>query len=161
MGQEVLRDGECVVFLNDDHPNVLIVTWTGAATLQSVERFYAWCRTHIAEAEAAGRKLVLVNDAIDAERPEAAVREAFARHHLTSNTVVAAPVVLTSALVRGAMTAVGWIMGDRMKGVSACATMQEAFELARASLAECNVLLDMSALADYRRPSVKARAASG
>jgi hypothetical protein len=85
-----------------------------------------------------------------------------ARQSLETDIVVASPVVITNALVRGAMTAIGWMMGDRMKGVTAHATLDEAFELARKALAERGVSIDKDAFANYRRPvASKIRAAGG
>jgi hypothetical protein len=160
MGIEVLRDGESAIVIDDDHLNVLIVTWFGAATVKNVERFQQWSKAHIAKATAARRYLVMINDALDAERPAPEARAALARQSLETDIVVASPVVITNALVRGAMTAIGWMMGDRMKGVTAHATLDEAFELACKALAERGVRIDKDAFANYRRPvASKIRAA--
>lgn len=161
MPLEVIRDGESAVVVDDDHLNVLVITWVGPATVRNVERFYEWARPRVAKAQAAGRFLVLINDALDAERPGPEVRAAFARHNFEGDVVLASPVVLTSALVRGAMTAIGWMMGDRMKGVSAYGTLEEAFEAARTVLAERGVKIDKDAFAGYRRPLIAKVRASG
>ena len=161
MGIEVLRDGESAIVVDDDHLNILIVTWVGTATVRNVERFHLWSKAHVAKANAARRYLVMINDALDAQRPGPEVRAALARYELEGDVVVASPVVITNALVRGAMTAIGWMMGDRMKGVTAHATLEEAFEKARTALAERGVKIDKDAFANYRRPAVSKIRASG
>lgn len=162
MPLEVFRDGASAVVVDDDHPNVLVITWVGSATVKTVERFYDWAKVRVAKAQAAKRFLVMINDALDAERPGPEVRAAFARHDLEGDVVLASPVVLDSALVRGAMTAIGWMMGDRMKGVSAHATLEDAFEAARVVLGKRGVKIDKDAFVGYRRPLIaKVRASGG
>jgi hypothetical protein len=154
MAIEVLKDGESTVFLDDDHLPILVVTWFGPATVTNVKRFYAWGTERVAKASAAGNLLVMINDALDAGRPGPEARDAFARHQLATEVMIAAPVVITNPLVRGAMTAVGWLLGDRMKGVTPCATIEEAFDVAIKALAQRGVKIDKGALAGYRRPAL-------
>lgn len=162
MAIEVIRDGDSTVFLDDDHLPILIVTWVGAATVANIKRFYAWGSERAATASADGKLLVMINDALDAGRPGPEARNAFAKHQMASDVVIASPVVITNPLVRGAMTAVGWLLGDRMKGVISCATLQEAFDASFKALAQHGVTVDQTAFARYRRPAVsKAPRASG
>jgi len=152
MSIEELRDGESLIIADDDRAPILVTTWFGAATLKNVDRFFAWAEARAALAKKSGSCLVLICDALNAERPGPEVRQAFTRMQLDSEVVIASPVVLTNPLVRGAMTAIGWIMGDRMKGVTSWSTIEEAVDAARKALAARGVRVDPHAFDGYLRP---------
>lgn len=161
MGVQSSRDGDSVLVLDDDRLPILIASWTGTATLKNVNRFYDWVEERVARAKATGGKLALINDALEAERPGAEVRQAFASRQIDAEVVISSPVVITSALVRGAMTAVGWLLGDRMKGVTSFATMGEALQSARRAFEDRGLKVDPSLFATYTRPTVSTSRASG
>jgi hypothetical protein len=152
MAIEVIRDADSTVVLDDDRLPILVVTWVGPATVKNVERFYAWAGERVKKATATGQLLVMVNDALDAERPAPEARAAFTKHQFPTKVLILSPVVLTNPLVRGAMTAISWVLGDRMKGVTSCSTIEEAFESSFEALAQRGVAIDRAAFAGYRRP---------
>lgn len=158
-----LRDGQSLLVLDDDRSPVLIATWFGPATLKNVERFYAWVVERQERAKAAGAKLALINDALDAERPGPDVRQGLAKLPVDAEVMLAAPVVLTSSLVRGALTAVGWLLGDKMRGVTTWATMDEALQAARQAFVERGLRVDAAVFTGYTRPTMATalRAAGG
>ena len=153
---EIYRDRTSTIVLDDARAPVLVATWSGTATVRNVERFYAWARDQASLARKSGALLVMVSDAIDAGRPGADVRQAFATEQMESDIIIASPTVITNPLVRGALTAVGWLLGDRMKGVTAWSTLDEAFAEARRALAERGVSVDPTVFAEYARPTIDA-----
>lgn len=154
MATERIVDGAAEVLLDDGLAPILIVTWWGAATPRTIDGFHAWVDRHVAAAAASGTKLALVNDSTDAERPSPDARRRYIEHDVDPTILIAAPTVVTNPLVRGAMTAVGWVMGERMKAVTSHATMIEALEQARATLLAAGVRVPASARFDgYTRAS--------
>lgn len=123
---ERIVDGASEVLLDDRLTPILIATWWGGATERTIDGFHAWVDQHIALARASGTKLALVNDSSEAERPSPAARRRFIERPLDGTILIALPTLVTSPLVRGAMTAVGWVMGERMKPVTSHATLIEA-----------------------------------
>jgi len=151
---EQFRDGDSLIVADDDRAPILVTTWVGPASLKNVDSFFAWFQRRITEASKNGTFIVLLCDALDAERPGPEVRQALSRLQIDDKALIASPVVLTSPLVRGAMTAIGWVMGDRMKHVSTWATVEEAIAAAQNALAARGVRVDKRAFDGYRRPKL-------
>lgn len=153
MAVERIVDGASEVLLDDRLTPILIATWWGGATERTIDGFHAWVDQHIALARASGTKLALVNDSSEAERPSPAARRRFIERPLDGTILIALPTLVTSPLVRGAMTAVGWVMGERMKPVTSHATLIEALEHARAALLDAGMRAPTRArLEAYARP---------
>ncbi|MFV8756150.1 hypothetical protein ACNOYE_36840 [Nannocystaceae bacterium ST9] len=162
MPLERVVDGGAELVLDDRLSPILIATWFGSATPRTVDAFHAWVDERIADARSRGDRLTLVNDSIDADRPAPEARRKFTEHELDASVLVASPVVLTNPLVRGAMTAIGWVLGDKMKGVHSSATLPEAFEHARNALREVGARPPPpSRLNGYQRPGRSPVAALG
>jgi hypothetical protein len=120
-------DTNSELFLDDSLSPILVATFVGPATLTLVDRFHQWCDQHDAICQREGRPVIMISDATRAGRPPAPVRRAFAEHSFTSETRSYA--VIDNPLIRGAMTAVGWLVGDSFDVIS-CKTLADAFELA-------------------------------
>lgn len=124
-------DGKSELYLDDALPPILLVTWIGPATLVLIDKFIRWTDEQTTSAKRAKRPLIMVHDATAAERPGAEVRRAFAEQRMDSSIPIRTIVVLTNPLVRGAMTAIGWLIGDAFDVVST-KTLDEALTQAAA-----------------------------
>lgn len=153
MAIERVVDGSAEVVFDDSLSPILIATWWGQATDTTIDAFHAWVGRHVEAARVRGEKLALINDSIDAERPTPEGRRKFIATTLDASVLIALPTVVTNPLVRGAMTAVGWVLGERMKAVTSWPTLADAFEHARATLLDAGVRPPpASRLASYARP---------
>jgi hypothetical protein len=126
-----LVDGKSELYLDDALPPILIITWIGPATLDLVDRFTRWADEQVATAKRSKRPLIMVHDATAADRPGAEVRRAFAEQRVDPTVSTRTIVVLTNPLVRGAMTAIGWLVGESFDVVST-KTMADALTQAAA-----------------------------
>lgn len=122
-------DGESELFLDDALSPFSIATWVGPATLQLIAKFHSWAEQQVAAAKREGKPVIMVNDGTAAGRPPADVRRAFAELRLDPEVPIKSFVVVTNPLVRGAMTAIGWLIGDGFDVIN-CKTMSEALERA-------------------------------
>jgi hypothetical protein len=138
------------------HWPIVIATWIGSNDVSAVRNFFAW-NDEVLERARSGSGYLLITDADDAARPPPEVRRVVAT--LTDQMAGDASalnlgnyVVLTSALVRGALTAMQWISRDKW-ATTQISGMPEAIarafeDLARAGL-QAPSTLDPST---YRRP---------
>lgn len=122
-------DGDSELFLDDVLEPILVATWIGPATRVLTDKFHGWLDAKAIIAKREAKPLILVSDASRAGRPSADVRRAFAEHRFDPEVTVHSLVVITNRMVLGAMTAIGWLMGDRL-GVVNCASLAEALEQA-------------------------------
>lgn len=136
MPAERVVDGDAEVVLDDSLSPILIATWFGSPTAKTIDAFHAWADERIADARSRGEHLVLINDSTDSGRPDADARRKFTAHDFDTNVLIAVPTVITNPLIRGAMTAVGWMIGEKMKRVTTWRTMPDAFDHARTALRE-------------------------
>jgi hypothetical protein len=136
MPVERVFDGDAELVLDDRLSPILIATWFGSPSATTIDAFHAWVDDRIAEARAQGEHLVLINDSIDSGRLDAAARRKFAEHEFDTNVLIAVPTVITSSLIRGAVTAMGWMLGEKMKSVTTWKTLPDAFDHARTALRE-------------------------
>lgn len=98
---------------------VLFATWVGHSSLETMRAFYEWNDTQLKRVVADNVRFALITDAIDAERPNAPVRQMIAdktkemqRTHVKAEALrTSSIVVVENPFVRGALTAVGWLMG--------------------------------------------------
>ena len=159
MPLERVFDDDAELVLDDRLSPILIATWFGSATAQTVQAFEVWLDERIAEARARGERLTLINDSIDADRPKPEARRRFTEHEFDSEVLIALPAVITNPLVRGAITAIGWVLGDKMKAVSSWASLPEAFEFARGALRDAGARPPPpSRIQGYVRPERESRA---
>ena len=124
-------DGESELFLDEALSPILVLIWIGPATLELTAKFQRWSDEQSERAKRLARPVIMVHDGSAADRPPSNVRRAFAEHKGDPEVVHRSFVVVTNPLVRGAMTAIGWLIGDTFDVVS-CKTMAEALTQAAA-----------------------------
>ncbi len=150
--ERIVDDGAEMV-LDDRLAPILIATWFGTATGKTIDGFRDWVEAQIVAAQARNEVLALINDSLDADRPSPAARTKFSALTFDPTVVIALPTVITNPMVRGVMTAVGWVIGERMKAVTTWATLPEAFESARTALREAGARPPPpSRINGYQRP---------
>jgi hypothetical protein len=108
-------DGESELVIDTSHLPLLITTWFGSPSLGLVEAYNEWLVRFVERSRAAGRKFVILDDAIRAGRPAPPVRGLLAKIQCPSDVVVDRVVVVDSAAIRGALTALSWITGNPIK----------------------------------------------
>lgn len=134
------RDGHIVC--DARHWPVVIATWVGNADLDSVRKFFDW--NHEVIDKARGEKgYVIITDADRASRPPPDVRRLVAQltDAMPADSTalnVGNYIVITSALVRGALTAMQWISRDRWATVQV-ASMAEAISRAFLDLDQAGI----------------------
>jgi hypothetical protein len=136
MPVERVVDGNAELVLDDRLSPILIATWFGAASPRTIDAFHAWVDQRIAEARLQGGHLVVINDSADSGLPDSESRRRFAEHAFDTAVLVAVPTVINNPLIRKAVSAIGWALGDRMKGVKIWRNLPDAFDHARAALRE-------------------------
>ncbi len=110
------------VALDDRTYPVVFATWIGSADAATLRAFFSWNDALLRRVTSERRTFTMITDATRAQRPDAAARSIIAeltqqmrRDHVASEPFrVVGPVVLDNPLVRGALTAVGWIMGTSL-----------------------------------------------
>lgn len=159
MLEEVVA-GSGAISLDETYFPVLIATWSGRANETTVRAFYDWSARVMRRARQEGARVVQISDAGQAERPDPVVRKllaqlADAQSEEHEGVTIATIVVLESAVLRGAMTAIGWLTRRSLDVVSV-ADMPTAIRRARELLTKAGQIppshLDPGA---YRRPSAR------
>ena len=110
------------VALDDRTYPVVFVTWIGVADAATLRPFFEWNGQILRRAVKERRTFSMITDATRAGRPDAAARSIIAeltkqmqRTHADADVYrVVGPIVVDNPLVRGALTAVGWIMGTSL-----------------------------------------------
>jgi hypothetical protein len=108
-------DGESEFVIDMSHLPLLITTWFGSPTLALVEVYTEWFTRFVERSRAAGRKFVILDDAIRAGRPAPPVRGLLAKIQCPSDVVIDRVVVVDTAAIRGALTALSWSTGNPIK----------------------------------------------
>jgi hypothetical protein len=111
------------VALDDRTYPVVFATWIGSADATTLRGFFDWNTEILRRATREKRVFSMITDATRANRPDAAARAMIAEltkdmqvKHADSDAYrVVGPVVVDNPLVRGALTAVGWIMGTNFE----------------------------------------------
>jgi hypothetical protein len=111
------------------HPPIVIATWFGKASIDTVEAFFHVSMAAYREAIARGTPHVLITDTVDSDMPDAAIRAHIAELTKAQNETLAATadlnygsyVVISNPIIRGALTAIGWLTGGMDNvNVSSC-----------------------------------------
>ncbi len=149
-------DGD-VIAMDDTYFPVIVATWVGAPTERSVRAYFKWLDEMLARARRDVTPLVNVTDAGPAKTPGPDVRRLISE--LTKQWegtgadkhAVTAYVVVDNALIRGVLTALGWLHGDlHATHVASCT---EALEAALRDLARARKPAPPGLLpAKWRRP---------
>ncbi len=120
---------------------VLVATWQGSATAGAIEHYFLHNDRNLRIAIASGQHFAMINDAAKAARPDAQARALIAKYTQRMKDELGAAdalraanfVVVTNALVRGALTAIGWIVGGMDHEYAS--SVEDALERSRALLA--------------------------
>lgn len=135
---KVHSSGNARVVIDDRYMPVIISQWRGQATLELARWHAEHTQAMLDECIRNNQKYVLVSDASLAERPPPAVRKFFAEFaesggERQQELALASIIVISSAIMRGALTAVGWV-SERAARMDTVATMQVGLERALKAL---------------------------
>jgi hypothetical protein len=133
--ERVTGDGS-IVFLEDRFFPLVIATWVGPASESTAQAFFEWHHKQHARGAAEGRRFYSISDATLSGRPSPEVRRLFAedvkmrseeaeKAGKTPEELELSSVVITNRLLRGALTAIGWV-APSMKNLHSAATVQES-----------------------------------
>lgn len=137
---EIIRrlDGDSELVIDTSHMPLLITTWFRSPTLGLVQQYSEWFSSFVETNRAAGSKFVILDDAIRAGRPAPPVRGLLSKIQCPSDVVIDRIVVVDSAAIRGAITALSWIIGSPIKttpaideGIRDCLAGLDAAKVAR------------------------------
>lgn len=155
-GTIVLIDGDTSIVIDERARPVIITTWFGEATTGIIDQYFDWFGMRLARARAVGERLVLVNDTFAIERPTPVVRRRLAERTKEQlgelmRPVIGSVVVIESALVRGAVTALGWILPS-LADTHFFSTFDEAIAHGLVMLDQAGVPRPSGSWSNYRRP---------
>lgn len=131
-------DGDVEFVIDTSHLPMLITTWFGSPTLSLVETYASWLDTFIERSRVAGRRFVILDDAVRAGRPIPQVRGRLAQIKCPGDVIIDRVVVVDTAAIRGAITALSWITGVPIKttptiedGVRDCLSLLDQAQVPR------------------------------
>lgn len=157
-GTVLMVDGPTSVIIDERTRPLVVTTWFGEATERIVDEYFDWFAARLARGRASRERLVLLNDTFAIERPTPVVRKRLAeRTKAQSQTdmravVVGSVIVIENALVRGAVTALGWIL-PTLADSTFVASIDEAMDASLALLAKDGLQPPAGfSRASYRRP---------
>lgn len=156
---------ECTLTFDDRYPPILISIWSGRADLEAAKWHGDLNRSASEALLARGLPIVSISEALASERPGPDVRKYWADSIAQESSeiiegTIGTIVVFGSALMRGVLTAVGWLNPEARK-IKTVATMAEAIDLALAKLDEAGVRRPAGLSGEsYRPPEVSIPAAS-
>jgi hypothetical protein len=135
---QTLRDGNASIVLDDGAWPLVVTTWFGAPTERLVDGYFEAHAALLARARQDGEAFVMITDALDTDRPSATARKRVTDHLQrlppdTTTLLSQTYVVIGSALIRGAFTALAWV-DRRLEQVEVVATPAEGIERASALL---------------------------
>jgi hypothetical protein len=157
LGTIVTRRDEDAAFVGDvTYFPVVIVTFFGTFTEGLVDDYAAWAEQVAARAVAENTHYLTIADGRQANRPPASVRKRFAEmsdvmSESGHDRFVAAILVLESALVRGALTAIQW-MSRRSLRIETVGSIDEAIDRARSRLAKAGAAFPAGLDGGYPTP---------
>jgi hypothetical protein len=140
---EAFVAGSGTVIVDDRFFPVLISTWSGRANETTVRAFFEWSQRQMQRARKEGVKILQISDATDAERPDPVTRRLLAeltdlQGDEAADLNYTSLVVLENPVIRGAMTAIGWLTRRKLELV-AVADMPTAIRRAREELTKAGV----------------------
>ena len=158
-----LQDQGCIVLVDQRFEPVIIVSFCGAVSEKLLREFIAWYRGYLMSLQAGG-KFVMIND------------PSRVTVHLPGNRKVGAEelkklsplmelhqldniLVIDNALLRGALTAVGWLLGSKKVG-TLVKDMPEAITTALRALTSRGLAVPAGLDVNYQAqlPAVQKRA---
>ncbi len=158
-GTSALIDGDASVVIDERVPSIVVMTWFGEATERLVDEYFDWLESRLARARASRERVVLLTDTFAIARPSAVVRRRLADRTKVvtageGGPVVASVAVIENDLVRGAVTALGWVVPALSRAQTFVGSIDEAFDYALARLEQAGISAPPGfSRASYRRPS--------
>lgn len=134
MARVVVTRGASAVVIDDGAPGVLIATWFDEPTVALVDAYFDWHETYLERVRKARGRFVSVTDTYATKRPSPTARRRIAERmdalgdDATTSTI-ASYVIVESALLRGAITALSWLHAP-LEGTVAVGTPALAIEAA-------------------------------
>lgn len=122
-----------MIAMDDTYFPVIVATWVGAPTEKSVRAYFQWLHEMLARAKRDSTLFINITDASLAKTPAPDVRRLIAELTTTlenagaDKNAVSAYVVVDNPLIRGVLTALGWLHGSM--NVTHVATCKEALDL--------------------------------
>ncbi len=149
MVQQRHQDGNSELVVDDSHYPILIVTWFGEPTHGLAHVYQRWEVEQRERAKASGTRLVSLNDGTHATRPSPSVRKIFSEFEVPdASLVLKSVVVVTNPLIRGGITAIKWVVGDKFANV-------DLVDSSAAAIARCFEILDQHDIARPKGLSVQ------
>lgn len=135
--------GKCSVSFDDRYAPIYVTAWMGQTSLEAAKWGLELQGGGAREQLRRGGRMIAISDATHVERPTPEVRKYFAEHaeelaRTTHGVLLSSYVVTANPLVRGVITAVGW-MSETARGVKGVATMREAIERALRDLENAGI----------------------
>ena len=131
---EVEHDADSSLILDARYFPILITRWIGKPTRPLAEHYFRWHDAMLERADFEETKVVHVTDATRAKQPDPPVRkyvgEASNERIRHNQTAINAYIALESAMVRGVLTVIGWVMGDNRSKMTTTPSLAAALELA-------------------------------
>lgn len=145
------------VFLDDEHFPFLVVSWVGVGVVDHAKAYVEWA-ARMADRADPDTTLMIINDATRAGRPGPEFRKFFSdflgtphgQALLTTDNLTL--VVLDNPLVRGALTAVGW-MAPAVRKMRVTSSLKAAFVAASEESARRGQEIDPPNLEGYQHPA--------
>jgi hypothetical protein len=139
------RSGDSAYVVDATWFPVLFTTFYGANNEPVVRHWFDWYHAQCRRADAENIQYVSITDATPSERPPATVRKLIADltdagEERWTELCLGAYIVLDSAIVRGALTAVQWL-SPRTRRLSPVATLEDAIAESSAAMQRANMVL--------------------
>lgn len=151
MAVQRFHDEGSELILDDALAPILVTVWYGPATVELVREFKAWVGTQLDLARERGQVCALISDNSESGRPSANARREFTQFDFDMSQVAGTYAIIDSPMVRGAMTAISWVLGDRFQ-VTSSPSLARALVDAATLLRERGHMVDEAAVQAYRRP---------
>lgn len=108
-------DGDVEFVVDLSRYPLVVSTWFGAPTTPLIDAYEAWFQPFAEQCRSRGERIVILDDATHAGRPTPKVRARLAQIETPIDILVDRVVVVRSAAIRGAITALSWMTGDKLR----------------------------------------------
>lgn len=146
----------CEVVLDVRYAPIYISCWRGKPTIEAATWHAEQTDEYVEGIVSKHPKLVSIHCAILSERPDGDTRRFFAQRlatmpQLTRDAILENYVVVPNAMIRGALTAIGWL-NERAKEIRKVPTLPAALENAFATLDEAGIARPEGLTPEYMSP---------
>jgi hypothetical protein len=144
---------------------LVITTFFGRCDLEAAQWHTELMNQATVEAARRGQRVITISDATHSDRPTPEARKYWADNMSTASAVAKAAtlatyVVFTSAVVRGALTAIGWLNPD-VKKIETFASLSDAIQAANLRFKKERITVPHLDPKDYKLPQVDSSQAAG